>query len=102
MSGGMSCDMTIHDYDLIRFLLGEEMDTVSAIGSCLVDEGIESVGDVDTLMVNITSTCGKQCNINNSRVCSYNVQGKSPRTATRIIGVSVMISIATGFQVKPN
>ena len=73
--------MTIHDYDLVRFLLGEEMDKVSAFGSCLADKDIESVGDVDTLMINIASKSGKQCNINNSRVCSYNVQGKSSHSA---------------------
>eukprot|EP00958_Prasinococcus_capsulatus_P022008 scaffold3055_cov402-Prasinococcus_capsulatus_cf.AAC.3 len=67
--------MTIHDYDLVRFLLAEEMRVVSAMGSCLVDRTIAEAGDVDTLMVSMISESGKQCHISNSRVCPYSRQG---------------------------
>ena len=47
-SGGLFRDMMIHDFDMARFLLGEEPVAVSAMGSALVDKAIGEAGDVDT------------------------------------------------------
>ena len=70
-SGGIFRDMTIHDFDLARFLLGEEPVDVSAIASCLVDARIEAIGDSDTVMVNLRTASGRQCHINNCREAVY-------------------------------
>ncbi|WP_428394673.1 inositol 2-dehydrogenase [Lichenicoccus sp.] len=70
-SGGIFRDMTIHDFDLARFLLGEEPVEVSAIASCLVDQRIEAIGDSDSVMVNLRTASGRQCHINNSRQAVY-------------------------------
>ena len=71
VSGGIFRDMTIHDFDLARFLLGEEPIEVSAIASCLVDRRIEALGDSDSVMVNLRTASGRQCHINNCRQAVY-------------------------------
>ena len=70
-SGGLFRDMTIHDFDMARFMLGEEPVEVSAIGSCLVDPEIGAAGDVDTAVVTLRTERGKLCQINNSRRATY-------------------------------
>ena len=50
-SGGIFRDMTIHDFDMARFLLGEEISAVTAMGSVLVDPEIGALGDFDTASV---------------------------------------------------
>ena len=49
VSGGIFVDMTIHDFDMVRFLSGSEVTEVSAVGTCLVNPEIGQAGDVDTL-----------------------------------------------------
>lgn len=70
-SGGIFRDMTIHDFDIARWLLGEEPVEVSATGSRLVDPGIEKFDDFDTVMVQMRTASGKQCHINNCREAVY-------------------------------
>ncbi|WP_372028400.1 inositol 2-dehydrogenase [Pseudomonas kurunegalensis] len=71
-SGGIFRDMTIHDLDLGRWLLGEEPVEVSAIGSRLVDAAMLSkYDDYDTAMVQMKTASGKQCHINNCRNAVY-------------------------------
>jgi myo-inositol 2-dehydrogenase / D-chiro-inositol 1-dehydrogenase len=70
-SGGLFRDMMIHDFDLARFLLGEEPVAVSAFGSSLVDPAIGKVGDVDTAVVILQTKSGKVCEISNSRRATY-------------------------------
>jgi myo-inositol 2-dehydrogenase / D-chiro-inositol 1-dehydrogenase len=70
-SGGIFRDMTIHDFDMARFLLGEEPVEVLASASCLVDPAIGKSGDYDTLMVILRTKSGSQCHINNSRKAVY-------------------------------
>lgn len=71
VSGGIFRDMTIHDFDMARFLLGEEIATVSAAGSVLVDPAIGELGDYDSASVILTTESGKQAVISNSRRASY-------------------------------
>lgn len=71
VSGGIFKDMTIHDFDMARFLLGEEIDTVMASGSVLVDPEIGALGDFDSANVILTTASGKQCAISNSRRATY-------------------------------
>lgn len=69
-SGGIFRDMMIHDFDMARFLLGEEPVSVTATGSCLVDKSLDGI-DFDTATATLTTATGKQCIITNSRRASY-------------------------------
>lgn len=71
VSGGQFRDMTIHDFDMARWLLGEEPSELFAYGSCLVDPAVAKVGDTDSAMVVMKTSSGKLCHINNSRRASY-------------------------------
>jgi myo-inositol 2-dehydrogenase / D-chiro-inositol 1-dehydrogenase len=70
-SGGIFRDMTIHDFDMARFLLGEEPVSVSAHASVLVDKAIGAAGDYDSVSVILETATGKQCVISNSRRATY-------------------------------
>ena len=70
-SGGLFRDMMIHDFDMARFLLGEEPVEVHAYGSALVDPAIGRAGDVDTATVMMRTDSGKLAQISNSRRASY-------------------------------
>ena len=70
-SGGLFRDMMIHDFDMARWLLGEEPVTIYSRGSCLVDPQIGSLGDIDTACVVMTTSSGKQAVILNSRRAAY-------------------------------
>lgn len=71
-SGGIFRDMTIHDFDMARWLLGEEPVEVAAIGSRVVDPALMAeVDDYDTVMVLLRTASGRQCHINNCREAVY-------------------------------
>jgi myo-inositol 2-dehydrogenase/D-chiro-inositol 1-dehydrogenase len=70
-SGGLYRDMMIHDFDMARFLLGEEPVVVSAFGAALVDKAIGEAGDVDTAVVILQTKSGKVAEISNSRRATY-------------------------------
>ncbi|TIU91675.1 MAG: inositol 2-dehydrogenase, partial [Mesorhizobium sp.] len=70
-SGGIFRDMTIHDFDMARFLLGEEPVAVSAHASVLVDKKIGEAGDFDSVSVILETASGKQAVISNSRRATY-------------------------------
>lgn len=70
-SGGLYRDMMIHDFDMARFLLGEEPVVIHALGSVLVDPEIGKAGDVDTAMVMMRTASGKLCQISCSRRAAY-------------------------------
>jgi len=70
-SGGLFRDMTIHDFDMARFLMGEEFARLHAVGSSLVDPAIGAAGDVDTAAVLLTTASGRICQIANSRRATY-------------------------------
>ena len=67
VSGGLYRDMMIHDFDIARWLLGEEPVQVYATGSVLIDPAIGEAGDVDSAMVIMRTAGGKLCHINCSR-----------------------------------
>ena len=67
VSGGLYRDMMIHDFDIARWLLGEEPVQVYACGSVLIDPAIGEAGDVDSAMVIMRTASGKLCHINCSR-----------------------------------
>jgi myo-inositol 2-dehydrogenase/D-chiro-inositol 1-dehydrogenase len=70
-SGGIFRDMMIHDFDMARFLVGEEFVTIQALGAALVDPAIGTAGDVDTAAVQMQTASGKIAVITNSRRAAY-------------------------------
>ncbi|SNS93756.1 inositol 2-dehydrogenase [Antarctobacter heliothermus] len=71
VSGGIFRDMTIHDFDMARWLLGEEVTSVMAQGSVLVAPEIGELGDFDSVNVILKTASGKQAVITNSRRATY-------------------------------
>ncbi len=107
-SGGLFRDMMIHDFDMARFLMGEEFTSLHAVGSALVDPEIGKAGDVDTAAVTLTTASGRICQISNSRRASYGydqrieVHGaKGMLRAENILETSVEIATADGFRRAP-
>jgi myo-inositol 2-dehydrogenase / D-chiro-inositol 1-dehydrogenase len=71
-AGGLFRDMTIHDFDLARFMLGEEPTEVFAVGGALIDPALgAALNEVDSAMFILRTASGKQCHINNSRTAVY-------------------------------
>ncbi|WP_135210433.1 inositol 2-dehydrogenase [Vitreimonas flagellata] len=71
VSGGLFKDMAIHDFDMARWMLGEEPSEVFAAGACLVDPEIGRLGDIDTAKTILRTPSGKLCVISNSRRSGY-------------------------------
>jgi len=69
-SGGLFRDMTIHDFDMARFFLGDVVE-VSATGSNLVSPEIAEAGDIDGAVVVLRGAGGALCSITNSRRCAF-------------------------------
>ncbi|MCK7612835.1 inositol 2-dehydrogenase [Roseibium sediminicola] len=108
VSGGIFRDMTIHDFDMARFLLGEEVTTVYATASVLVDPEIGKLGDYDSASVVLTTASGKQCSISNSRRATYGydqrieVHGsKGVVSAENQRAVSIEVATEAGYQRPP-
>ena len=70
-SGGIFRDMMVHDFDMARFLFGEEPVEITAMGSVLFDARAGELGDVDSAMVVLRMASGALCHVNCSRHCSY-------------------------------
>ncbi|EKT55668.1 inositol 2-dehydrogenase [Providencia sneebia] len=71
VSGGMFRDMTIHDFDMARFMIGEEPCSVFAQGSNVVDPAIGQAGDIDTAFIILKFPSGAMATISNSRRSGY-------------------------------
>jgi myo-inositol 2-dehydrogenase/D-chiro-inositol 1-dehydrogenase len=72
VAGGLFRDMTIHDFDLARFMLGDEPVEVFAVGGRLIDpKMMTELDDHDSAMIIMRTADGKQCCINNSRTAVY-------------------------------
>jgi len=71
VSGGLFRDMTIHDLDMARWLLGEEPVEVFAFGEALIDRRIAAAGDVDSAMLLLRTASDRMCHINNARRAAY-------------------------------
>ena len=70
-SGGLFADMAIHDFDMVRYLSGQEVASVFARGACLVDPAIGEAGDIDTAVVSLRFASGALGTIENSRRAAY-------------------------------
>ncbi|MGD9050139.1 MAG: inositol 2-dehydrogenase [Anaerolineae bacterium] len=71
VSGGIFLDMTIHDFDMARYLVGDEVESVYAAGGVLVDPSIGEAGDVDTAVITLHFANGALGVIDNSRQAVY-------------------------------
>lgn len=107
-SGGIFRDMMIHDFDMARFLLGEDPISVFAVGSALVDPAIGEAGDVDTAAVTLTTASGKICQISNSRRATYGydqrieIHGSGGMLrAANVLENTVDVATADGFRAAP-
>ena len=69
-SGGLLRDMTIHDFDMARFLAGDFTE-VQAFGANLIDPEIGKLSDIDTCTVALRARSGALVQISNSRRCAY-------------------------------
>jgi len=70
-SGGIFLDMTIHDFDMARFLLGREVEEVYATGRVQIDGAIGEAGDYDTAVIMLNFADGIVATIENSRQAVY-------------------------------
>ncbi len=71
VSGGIFLDMTIHDFDMVRYLSGEEVDSVFAMGGVMVDKAIGEAGDIDTAVITLRLKSGALAVIDNCRRATY-------------------------------
>lgn len=107
-SGGIFRDMTIHDFDMARFLLGEEVSEVSAMAAVLVDPAIGKAGDSDSVQVMLKTATGKMAVISNSRRATYGydqrieVHGsKGVASAENQRPVSIEVATGAGYTRPP-
>ena len=89
VSGGIFLDMTIHDFDMARFLIGSEVREVYAAGRVRVDERIREAGDIDTAMSTLSFENGVFGTIDNSRSTSYGYDQR-----VEVFGSEGMVSVA--------
>jgi myo-inositol 2-dehydrogenase/D-chiro-inositol 1-dehydrogenase len=71
VSGGIFLDMTIHDFDMARYLIGSEVQEVYATGGVMIDPKIGEAGDIDTALVALRYENGTLGSIDNSRQAVY-------------------------------
>jgi myo-inositol 2-dehydrogenase/D-chiro-inositol 1-dehydrogenase len=100
--------MTIHDFDMARFLLGEEITEVVATAAVLVDPAIGAAGDFDSVQVLLKTASGKQAMISNSRRATYGydqrieVHGsKGAVSAENQRPVSIEVATGAGYTRPP-
>ena len=71
VSGGIFFDMTIHDFDMSRYLMGSDVEEIYAAGGVLVDPRIGEAGDIDTAVITLRFKNGAIGTIDNSRKAAY-------------------------------
>ncbi|MDO5734850.1 MAG: inositol 2-dehydrogenase [Propionibacteriaceae bacterium] len=105
-SGGIFKDMTIHDFDMVRFFLGDIAEVV-AVGTN-VDETIRAQGDFDQAMVTLTSVDGRMASIINSRTCAFGYDqrleafgSQGSLSADNLTATAVRAATSSQTQAKP-
>lgn len=88
LSGGMFLDMTIHDFDMARYLLASEVEEVYTAAGVMVDPAIGVAGDVDTAVITLKFANGAIGTIDNSRKAAYGYDQRA-----EILGSEGMVSI---------
>jgi myo-inositol 2-dehydrogenase/D-chiro-inositol 1-dehydrogenase len=92
-SGGLFVDMTIHDFDMARFLIGAEVEEVFATTAVLVDPAIGDAGDVDTAVTVMRFATGVIGTIDNSRCAVYGYDQR-----LEILGSDGMVSTSNNYE----
>ena len=107
-SGGIFRDMTIHDFDMARWLLGEEVETVIAAASVLTDAAIGDLGDFDSVNVILRTASGKQAVITNSRRATYGYDQRIEVLGSKGMALAenqgqnrVVVADTSGFHAAP-
>lgn len=90
-SGGLFRDMTIHDIDSMRFLMGGDPISVSAVGACLVDPDLEKYGDIDSAMLTFVFPDGAMAHIANSRRSAYGLDHRM-----EVFGSAGLVALRNG------
>lgn len=107
-SGGIFKDMMIHDFDMARWLLGEEPVSLFAFGSCLIDQAIGATGDFDSAVAILKTGSGRMCHISNSRRTTYGydqrieVFGSTGAVSTTNIIENTVVTRTAGGQTRSN
>jgi len=106
-SGGIFLDMTIHDFDMVRFISGAEIVEVHAYGAVLIDPKIGDAGDVDTAMTTMRLSNGALAVIENSRQAVYGYDqrvevfgSKGSAEAFNEVAAQVRLSTAKGIRTE--
>ena len=92
VSGGIFLDMTIHDFDMARFLLGSEVEEIFVLASVMNNPAIGVAGDVDTTVVMLQFTNGVIGTISNSRHAAYGYDQR-----LELLGSAGAISIGNNY-----
>lgn len=93
VSGGMFLDMTIHDFDMVRFLAGCDATEVYVQGANLVDPAIGEAGDVDTAVITLQMENGAIAVIDNCRKAVYGYDQRA-----EVFGSEGMVAISNDSQ----
>ena len=103
VSGGMFLDMTIHDFDMVRYLTSSDVIEVYANGTSLVNPAIKEAGDIDTAIITMKLANGALAVIDNSRKADYGYDqraevfgSKGQVAVTNDAGSTAVISTASG------
>lgn len=83
VSGGMFLDMTIHDFDMVRYLSGSEVEEVFAVGSVTCNPAIGEAGDIDTAIITLKLANGATAVIDNCRKASYGYDQRAEVLGTK-------------------
>jgi myo-inositol 2-dehydrogenase / D-chiro-inositol 1-dehydrogenase len=92
VSGGIFLDMTIHDFDITRFLTGSEVEEIFVLAAVMDDPAIGAAGDVDTAVVMLKFTNGVIGTISNSRHAAYGYDQR-----VELLGSAGAISTANNY-----
>jgi myo-inositol 2-dehydrogenase / D-chiro-inositol 1-dehydrogenase len=92
VSGGIFLDMTIHDFDIARFLIGREVEEIYVLAAVMDNPAIGAAGDVDTAVVMLKFTNGVIGTISNSRHAAYGYDQR-----VELLGSAGAISTANNF-----
>lgn len=95
VSGGMFLDMTIHDFDMVRFLAGCDATEVYVQSAVLVDDAIGKAGDVDTAVITLQMENGAIAVIDNSRKAVYGYDQRAEVFGSRGMVATVNDSLST-------
>jgi myo-inositol 2-dehydrogenase/D-chiro-inositol 1-dehydrogenase len=105
VSGGMFLDMTIHDFDMARFLIGDEVEEIFVAGGVMVDREIGAAGDLDTAVIVLRFRNGVIGTIENCRQAAYGydqrveILGSLGKIATQNVYPNEAV-VSTGREVR--